>query len=100
LASVVKQASKYWIAAFRDSSGRQHRRTTRETDKKRALEVAKKYERAAKAKGNPQQVRKILSEFLRDHFGEELPFCHGERFYRPMAGCTQSGNLTGDFPAL
>ena len=77
MASVIRYPSgRYWIAAFRDSSGRQHRRTTRETDRKRAQTVADQYERAAKGKGHPQRVRQILSEFLRDHFagGEELPF--------------------------
>jgi integrase len=77
MASVVRSRScRYWIAAFRDSSGKQHRRTTRETDRKRALAIAQQYERAAKGKGHPQRVRQILSEFLRDHFsGEhELPF--------------------------
>ena len=75
MATVIKYpSSKYWIAAFRDASGRQHRRSTRETNRKRALAVAGHYERAAQAKGHPQRVRMVLSEFLRDHFGEELPF--------------------------
>ena len=72
--------SRYWIASFYDARGRLHRRSTRETNRARALEIAKKYERAAKAKGNPQRVRKILSEFLRDHFGEELPFAAANDF--------------------
>ena len=64
MASLVKvPTSKYWIAAFRDASGRQHRRTTREIDRKRAQVVADKYERVAQRKGSPQRVRQILSEF-------------------------------------
>ena len=75
MASLVKApTSKYWIAAFRDSSGKQHRRTTRESDRKRAQVVADQYERVAQAKGNAQRVRQILSEFFRDHYGEDLPF--------------------------
>jgi integrase len=75
MASLVKvPTSKYWIAAFRDASGRQHRRTTREIDRKRAQVVADKYERVAQRKGSPQRVRQILSEFFRDHYGEALPF--------------------------
>ena len=38
----------------------------------RAQAVADKYERAAKAKGDSQRVRKTLNEFLSDHYGEEL----------------------------
>jgi integrase len=74
MASLIKQASRYWIAAFRDASGRQYRRTTRETNRARAQAVADNYERAAKAKGNSQRVRKTLNEFLSDHYGEELHF--------------------------
>ena len=84
MASVVKQPScKYWIAAFRDASGRQHRRTTREIDRKRAQAVAEQFERVAQRKGNPQRVRQIFAEFYRDHYGQELPvssvqdFTHG-----------------------
>ena len=75
MASLVKApTSKYWIAAFRDSSGKQHRRTTRESDRKRAQVVADQYERVAQGKGNAQRVRQILSEFFRHHYGEDLPF--------------------------
>ena len=69
MASIAKSPkSRYWIAAFRDASGKQIRRSTRETDRKRALAVALAFERAAKSKGSPQRVRQVLSEFLRDHF--------------------------------
>jgi len=75
MASVVKQpSSRYWIAAFRDSCGRQHRRTTRETDRKRAQAVAEQLERVAKRRGSPQRVRQIFAEFYRDHYGQDLPF--------------------------
>ena len=56
------------------ASGRQHRRTTREVDKKRAQAVAEQFERVAKRKGNPQRVRRILSEFYREHYEQDLPF--------------------------
>jgi hypothetical protein len=81
MASVVKQPScKYWIAAFRDASGRQHRRTTRETDRKRALAVAEQFERVAQRKGNPHRVRQIFAEFFRDHYGQDLPFANPNHY--------------------
>ena len=41
MASVVKQpGSKFWIAAFRDATGKQHRRSTGEVVKTRALAPA------------------------------------------------------------
>jgi hypothetical protein len=83
MASVVKQpSSRYWIAAFRDASGRQHRRTTREIDKKRALAVAEQFERVAQRKGNPQRVRQIFTEFYREHYGQDLPFSSVADFTR------------------
>jgi hypothetical protein len=36
--------------------------------------VAEQFERVAKRKGSPQRVRKILSEFYREHYGHDLPF--------------------------
>jgi integrase len=98
MASVVKQPScKYWIAAFRDSGSKQHRRTTRETDRKRAQAVAEKYEHAAKAQGNPQRVRKILSEFLREHFGEELPFATVRDFVAPWLAARKAETSPATF---
>ena len=75
------------------------RRTTRETNRARAQAVAEKYEHAAKAKGNPQRVRKILSEFLRV-FRRRVAICHDAGFRRPMAGSTQSGDFSRDLSAV
>ena len=75
MASIVRShSSRYWIAAFRDASGKQHRRSTREADKKRALAVAQQYERVAKRQGSPQRVRQVFSEFYREHYGQDIPF--------------------------
>jgi integrase len=75
MASVVRSfKSRFWIAAFRDASGRQHRRSTREVDKKRALAVAQQFEKVAKRQGSPQRVRQVFSEFFREHYGQDVPF--------------------------
>jgi integrase len=98
MASIVKSLkSRYWIAAFRDSSGKQHRRTTRETDRKRALAVAQQYERVAKGKGHPQRVRQILSEFLRDHFSveQELPFASVTAYCEQWLGARKAETSPG-----
>ena len=81
MASVIRYPrSKYWFAAFRDSRGRQHRRTTRETDKRRAQRVADQFERIAQRKGNPQRVRQIFAEFYREHYAEDLPAATTRRY--------------------
>jgi integrase len=66
--------SRYWIASFYDANGRLRRRSTRETNRNRALEVARIFEKAAKGSGSPQRIRQIFSEFYREHYGEDLPF--------------------------
>jgi integrase len=75
MATVLRQPrTKYWIAAIRDATGKHHRRSTGETTKTRALEVAKQFERAGKGKGNPHRVKATFADFYREHFGIELPF--------------------------
>ena len=74
MASVIKyQKSRYWVAAFRDSSGKQHRRTTREINKKRAQAVADEFEKVAQKRLSAARVRATFSEFFRTHYGEDLP---------------------------
>ena len=74
MASIIRQPrSRYWIAAFRDANGKQHRRSTREAQKTRALEVAKQFERVAKGQGHPTRVRSVFAEFYREQYGSELP---------------------------
>ena len=51
----------------------EHRRSTREADKKRALAVAQQCERIAKRQGSPQRVRQVFSEFYREHYGQDIP---------------------------
>lgn len=74
MASLVKYpTTRYWIASFYDASGRLRRRSTRETDRSRAFEVAGMLEKVAKRKGSPQRIRQVFSEFYREHYGEDLP---------------------------
>ena len=74
MASVVRYPrSKYWFAAFRDAQGIQHRRTTRETNKLRALRVAEQFERVAQRKLSASRVRATFAEFYRAHYKEDLP---------------------------
>jgi integrase len=76
MASVYRQhpSSRYYIAVFLDAKGQQHRRTTREVDKKRAQVLADQFERMAKGKGSVDRIRQTMNELLRERFQEELPF--------------------------
>ena len=74
MASLIRQPrSKYWTAAFRDLEGKQRRRSTCETNRKRAQAVADQLERAAQSKGNLARLRRNFAEFCREHFGSEAP---------------------------
>jgi integrase len=65
--------SKFFYAAFRDSRGKQCRRSTREVVRKRAQAVADQLERVAQRKGDPGRIRQAFAEFYRDHYAEDLP---------------------------
>jgi integrase len=74
MASIVrKPRSKYWFACFRDLHGRQHRKSTEQTDRKKALEIAKHYELVAQRKIKPQKVRETLSQLYSEIYGETVP---------------------------
>jgi integrase len=74
MASIIKKpSSKYWFACFRDITGRQHRRSTEETNRKKALEIARHYEMVAQRKLKPRRVRETLSELYREIYGETVP---------------------------
>jgi hypothetical protein len=74
MASVTKKLrSKYWFACFRDLHGHQHRRSTGQIDRKKALEVARHYELVAQRRLKPQRVRETLAELYREIYGESVP---------------------------
>jgi integrase len=74
MASITKKLrSKYWFACFRDLHGRQHRRSTGQTDRKKALEIARHYELVAQRRLKPQRVRETLSELYHQIYGETIP---------------------------
>ena len=81
MASLIRYPdSRYWVAAFYDAAGRQRRRSTRETNKKRAQAVADQYEKVAKRGGSPQRVRQVFVDFYREHYGQDLPFASVRKF--------------------
>jgi hypothetical protein len=74
MASLIKKPrSKYWTAAFRDSDGTQHRRSTKETSRKRAQAIADQLEQAAQGKRRLVRLRQNFAEFCREHFQTEAP---------------------------
>jgi hypothetical protein len=83
MASITKKPnSKYWFACFRDITGRQHRRSTEETNRKKALEIARHYELVAQRKLKPRRVRETLSELYREIYGDSVPDATVSEFFR------------------
>ena len=65
-----KPRSKYWFACFRDVNGKQRRRSTGQTDRKKALKVAEQFEQIGRRKLAPRTVRESLAELYREIYGE------------------------------
>src|ERR1700680_812695 len=75
-----KPRSKYWFACFRDVNGKQRRRSTRQTDRKKALKVAEQFEQVGRRKLAPRAVRESLAELYREIYGEALPVATVRKF--------------------
>src|ERR1700730_16814537 len=81
MASLTKKVhSKYWFACFRDLDGRQRRRSTGETNEKKAREIAQRYELVAQRKLRPHKARETLSDLYRQVYGEVLPTATVRRY--------------------
>lgn len=65
--------SNYWIACFRDENRKQCRRSTHETNRRRAQNIADTMEQVAKRKLNARRIREVVNEIYRNVSGESLP---------------------------
>src|SRR5258706_11811087 len=74
MASLARYStSPYWIACFRDYNRKQRRRSTRETNRKRAQQIADTLEQVSKLKMNARRIREAVNEIYRQVSGESLP---------------------------
>jgi integrase len=74
MASLVrKSSSRYWFAAYRDLYGKQHRKSTEQTDRRKALAIAQHFELLAQRKIKPHRVRETIAELCRQVYGEDVP---------------------------
>jgi integrase len=70
---VRKPRSKFWFACFRDANGKQRRKSTKTTDRKKAMKIAEQFEQVGQRKIPPRTVRETLAELYREIYGEALP---------------------------
>jgi integrase len=98
MASVTKnKGCRYWIACFRDSAGIQRRRTTRETNRAKALEIAKNYEWIVQGRLTARGAREIMMELYREKFGVAVPTATVEGFISNWLKAKQSTISPGAF---
>ncbi len=75
--------SQFWIACYTDRHGRQLKRSTKTTDKAKALQIALEFERVEKMAQagtlTASQVKKVLSEVSEKVIGDriEIPTVEG-----------------------
>lgn len=73
MASVWKHPnSPYWTACFIDRDGKRKKRSTKETNRRKAEKLADQFEVAARKRRTFTQVRSVLQDLHRDITGEEL----------------------------
>jgi hypothetical protein len=67
-----KTGSKFWHATYRDHSGRQRCKSTKETNPSKARRIAEEFERFAKRKVPAHRVREAIDEVVREHYRTEV----------------------------
>jgi integrase len=74
VASLIrKPRSKFWFACFRDANGKQRRKSTKTTDRKKAMKIAEQYEQVGQRKLPARTVRETLAALYREIYNESLP---------------------------
>jgi integrase len=68
-----KPRSKFWFACFRDASRKQRRKSTQETNYKKAMKIAEQYEQVAQRKLPVRAVRETIVALAREAYGDVLP---------------------------
>jgi len=64
--------SNYWQAAWRDAGGKLHIRSTKETTRNKAWEIARGWEQVERNAKTESQVRKVVAEILHRNTGQTL----------------------------
>jgi hypothetical protein len=81
VASLIrKPRSKFWFACFRDANGKQRRKSTKTTDRKKAMKIAEQYEQVGQRKLPAKTVRETLADLYREIYNESLPSATVRRF--------------------
>src|SRR5438128_3362396 len=69
-----REGSKFWFACVSIPNGRRVQRSTKETDRKKAQQLAEKWESATRGRVTARQTQKVIAELYRDITGQHLDF--------------------------
>lgn len=76
-----KPGSKFWYACYTDLAGKQRQRSTKETNRKKALYLADGFERAYRMSQTEQQARQVLAGIYAEIHGEDLLTVTARKFF-------------------
>lgn len=77
-----KPTCQYWIACFTDHTGRQRQRSTRMTNRKKAMEIAEALESAYRKQMTEAQARRMLADIYEEIHGERMLSATTEDYIR------------------
>lgn len=64
--------SRYWVACFKDNTGKRRKMSTKETDKKKAMKLADAFEAEYRVVRTAAQMQKVMTEIHRSITGETI----------------------------
>jgi integrase len=104
MASIHKHSSKrspFWFAKFSGADGRPCVKTTKQRDRKKAIEVAMKFEKiACQAKAGlltESQARKVVAELYEVGSGQPLELATAKEFFEQWRNVVKNKNAGGTF---
>src|SRR6266513_2863448 len=69
-----REGSKYWFACVTLPNGRRVQRSTKEINRKKAQQIADKWEAATRGRVTARQTQRVIAELYRDITGQHLVF--------------------------
>lgn len=73
MASLWKRSdSRYWVACFTDTAGKRRKRSTNESDRRKAQRIADAFEDIARRRKTVAQVRRVMSDVVESILGEGM----------------------------
>ncbi len=69
-----REGSKFWFACVTLPNGRRVQRSTKETSRKKAQQIADKWEALTRSRVTARQTQKVIAELYRDITGQHLVF--------------------------